>query len=55
MRILLGDHDEAIELLKQWVAANPSGIHGAEEEGDTFWWWREIENDPRFRRVMGEE
>ncbi len=55
MRILLGDHDEAIELLKQWVAANPGGIHGSEEEGDTFWWWRDIENDPRFRRVMGEE
>lgn len=55
MRVLLADYDEAIELLKDWVAANPSAIHGSEEEGDTFWWWREIEDDPRFRRVMGEE
>lgn len=55
MRVLLGDYDEAIELLKVWVTANPRGIHGSEEEGETYWWWRNIENDPRFRRVMGEE
>jgi TolB-like protein len=53
MRVLLGDHDEAIELLTEWMAANPGEIHGAEEEGYENWWWRDIRDDPRFRRVVG--
>ncbi len=53
MRVLLDDHDEAIELLKDFVSHNPAGIHGARGQGDDYWWWRDLRNDPRFRRVMG--
>jgi serine/threonine-protein kinase len=52
MRVLLGDHDEAIELLKQYMAANPDRVHGEETEGDIYWWWRELRDDPRFQRVV---
>ncbi len=55
MRVLLGDNDEAIERLKLWTTANPDQLHGGEERGNTYWWWRDLEDDPRFRRVMGEE
>ena len=49
MRVLLGDNDEAIELLKQYVAANPG--HFALGRNLT-WWWRELRHDPRFQDVV---
>ncbi|MCH8970403.1 MAG: hypothetical protein IIA66_14950 [Planctomycetes bacterium] len=49
MRVLLGDNDEAIELLKQYVAANPG--HFARGRNLT-WWWRELRNDPRFQEIV---
>ena len=52
-RILLEDYDEAIDLLKQYVAANPD--HGFERElgAAGTWWWRDIWNHPRFSEVTG--
>jgi serine/threonine-protein kinase len=52
MRVLLGDHDEAIDLLTQYMAANPDQIHGEESEADVYWWWKDLRDDPRFRRVV---
>ncbi len=52
MRVLLGDHDEAIDLLTQYMAANPDQIHGADSEADVYWWWKDLRDDPRFQRVV---
>ncbi len=50
MRTLLGDYDEAIDLLKRAVAAEPG--HGFEHQaGD--WWWRELRDHPRFSELTG--
>ncbi|NIN73187.1 MAG: hypothetical protein GTO46_14915 [Gemmatimonadetes bacterium] len=46
---LIGDKDEAIDLLKQYKAANPD--HGFEHTAGTVWWWRELRSHPRFREV----
>ena len=45
MRTLLGDHDEAIELLKRYAAVNPGvDLHDN-------WWWRPLRDHPRWREV----
>ena len=48
MRSLLGDNDEAIELLKRYVAGQPG--HFARGR-NLSWWWRDLRNDPRFQEL----
>jgi TolB-like protein len=48
-RTLLGESDQAIDLLKRYVAANPT--HSFQRGGDIFWWWRELRRDPRFAQL----
>ncbi|MBE0591468.1 MAG: protein kinase [Gemmatimonadales bacterium] len=52
MRVLLHDDDEAIDLMKQYFAANPEEDHGGGESGELFWWWRELKNHPRFKELQ---
>ena len=49
IRVLLGDQDEAIELLKAFLVANPQD----EPEADAriYWWWRDLEDHPRLGQV----
>ena len=49
MRVLLGDHDEAVELLGRWVAAHPESDHGID---DVYWWWRDLLDYPPFRELV---
>jgi hypothetical protein len=49
IRGLTGDDDIAIELLKQYVAANPG--HEFLQEAGTVWWWRELRANPRWREI----
>jgi len=51
VRLLLGDRDQALELLKQYVAANPE--HRVGFATSYHWWWRELRDDPRFRQLVG--
>ena len=51
MRSILGDYDEAIDLLKLYVAANPE--HPFAEAAGTLWWWRDLRAQPRFREITG--
>ena len=51
VRLLLGDRDQALELLKQYVAANPE--HRVGFATSYHWWWRELRDDPRFRELVG--
>ncbi len=53
MRGLLGDYDEAIDLLKLYVASNPG--HAFAEAAGTLWWWRDLRAQPRFREVTGSD
>jgi serine/threonine-protein kinase len=50
MRILLGDYDEAIELLKRYVAVNPG--HDFDIDRNLHWWWRPLRDHPDFRAVV---
>ena len=45
-RTILGDRDDAIALLKRYIAANPT--HAFTRGGDISWWWRDLKSDPRF-------
>jgi TolB-like protein len=49
-RILAGDKDEAIALLKRYAAANPGHF---EPGKDISWWWRDLRDDPRFKALFG--
>jgi len=51
VRVLLGDRDEALELLKQYLAANPE--HRVGFATSYHWWWRELRDDARFRQLVG--
>ena len=51
MRVLLGDRDEAIDLLKGWLTAHPEQDHGL-GGGDINWWWRDLQSHPRFGELL---
>jgi TolB-like protein/tetratricopeptide (TPR) repeat protein len=48
--ILLGDHKEAIELLKSYVVLHPT--HEFSVGRDLHWWWRPLQNEPGFRALL---
>jgi len=51
MRVLLGDDDEAIDLMKLYFAANPAEDHGGGEDEELFWWWEDLQHHPRFAEL----
>jgi hypothetical protein len=48
---LLGDTTAAIEALKTYLVANPE--KRASLAQDPSWWFRPLENSPRFRDLVG--
>ncbi len=46
---LLGEHEEAIRLLQQYVAANPE--HSFRAGGDIHWWWLDLQKYPGFQAL----
>jgi TolB-like protein len=50
-RTLIGDYDEAITLLKRYIAGNPEHLFHA--GGDLHWWWRPLKDQPGFRAISG--
>lgn len=50
MRALIGQEDQAIDLLQRYLAANPS--HTFEEGKRAAWWWRELEGHPEFEQLI---
>ena len=54
VHILRGDKDQAFEALKRYLAANPERLSGLSDttESDTPWWFRSIEDDPRFKALV---
>jgi tetratricopeptide (TPR) repeat protein len=51
VRTLMGDNDTAIELLQRYLLENPSAREEFGREND--WWWRGLQDDPRFLRLTG--
>jgi eukaryotic-like serine/threonine-protein kinase len=49
VRTLTRDYDAAIDLLKRYIAANPT--HRFAEQAGTVWWWRELRAYPRWREI----
>ncbi|HJU73959.1 MAG TPA: protein kinase [Gemmatimonadaceae bacterium] len=51
VHILLGDHDEAIELLKNYVVLHPT--HEFTVVGrDLHWWWRPLKDKAGFQSIV---
>jgi serine/threonine-protein kinase len=48
-RTLAEDWDEAIELLKRAVAANPD--HDFAGTAGQYWWWEKLRQQPRWREI----
>jgi hypothetical protein len=46
-----GDMDEAIDLLKQAVIANPG--HDFANTAGRYWWWNDLRQHPRWSEISG--
>jgi len=51
VRTQLGDKDEALQLLQEYLVANPRHREGFRKR--VHWWWRPLQNDPRFKALIG--
>ena len=51
VRVMLGDKDEALRLLDQYLVANPKHREGFRKI--VHWWWRPLQDDPRFKALIG--
>lgn len=51
VRTMLGDHEEALQLLREFIAANPE--RRAELAKDYQWWFRDLRRDPRYQQLAG--
>ena len=49
-RTVLGEHDEAFALLREYLAANPR--HRADLAKDYQWWFRDLRTDPRCQQLV---
>ena len=50
VRVILGDYDEAVDLLDSYLAANPEHRKGFGSRVSP--WWRDIQSFPRFKRLL---
>ncbi|PYO90534.1 MAG: hypothetical protein DMD66_02295 [Gemmatimonadetes bacterium] len=50
-RVMLGDKEEALRLLGEYLIANPKHREGFRKS--VHWWWRPIQDDPRFKALIG--
>ncbi|MDP9178467.1 MAG: serine/threonine-protein kinase [Gemmatimonadota bacterium] len=50
VRVILGDHDEAVQLIANYLTANPGHRKGfATRTGP---WWRDIQGNPKFKALI---
>ena len=50
-RTLLGERDQALQLLARYLTNHPD--HRAGFAKVNSWWWRDLQSDPRFLRLVG--
>ncbi len=51
IRALIGDKEEALKLLKMYLTAHPD--HRIGYTRHRTWWYRSIQDDPRFKAIVG--
>jgi len=51
VRTMLGDKEEALQLLGEYLVANPRHREGFRQ--NVHWWWRSLQDDPRFKALVG--
>jgi TolB-like protein len=51
VRTLLGDDQEAVDLLQRYLTFNPERREGFAQHG--HWWWRQLRSDPAYQRMIG--
>jgi TolB-like protein len=51
LRNRLGDREESLRLLQQYLATNPQDRETL--ANDQTWWWRGVHEDPRFKQLVG--
>jgi TolB-like protein/tRNA A-37 threonylcarbamoyl transferase component Bud32 len=49
VRVLLGENDQAIRMLEQFLTQHPEHVDGFKRAN--AWWWAPIASDPRFQRI----
>jgi serine/threonine protein kinase len=52
-RTMMGQDDEAMAILKRYVATHPE--HSFKRNGMVHWWWRSLERRPDFQAVLANE
>ena len=50
VRVILGDQDEAVRLLTDYLTANPAHRKGFATR--TGWWWRDLQGNPKFKALL---
>lgn len=50
VRSRIGETEEAVALVRRYLVANPG--HRFDQGYGLSWWWRELEPEPSFRRLM---
>jgi tetratricopeptide (TPR) repeat protein len=50
VRTQLGDKNEAVDLLQRYLTDHPEHRRGFGKVN--FWWWRDLQNDPRFKTLV---
>jgi hypothetical protein len=50
VRVILGDYDEAVDLLNGYVTVNPDHRRGFANR--TGWMWRDLQSHPRFKALI---
>jgi hypothetical protein len=50
IRVRLGERAEAVRLLTGWIAEHPQHRMGLTRN---TWWWKDLENDPEFKAMVG--
>jgi eukaryotic-like serine/threonine-protein kinase len=48
---MLGDKDAALRLLGEYLVASPAHREGFRK--NVHWWWRSLQEDPRFKALIG--
>ena len=52
VRTVLGDHEEAIELLNTYMAGFFAGGGGDAGDWASHWWWRDLQSNPDFQALV---
>ena len=50
VRVMLGDYDEAVRLIKDYLTVNPEHRKGFVNR--TMWWWRDLQTYPKFKALI---